>query len=41
MWDVSEQVLGDRRQWKQVADANPGLDPNSLPRGTRIRLPKR
>jgi hypothetical protein len=41
MWDVAEEVLGDRRQWKRVADANPGLDPNGLTRGTRLRLPPR
>lgn len=40
MWDVAEDVYGDRRQWKKIWDANPRLDPNAgLPVGSSLQLP--
>mgnify|MGYP002780419656 CR=1 FL=1 len=40
LWDVAEDVLGDRKQWQRVWDANPRLDPNApLPAGTPLLLP--
>ena len=40
LWDVAEDVYGDRRQAKRLRDANPDIDPNAdLPAGTKLRLP--
>jgi hypothetical protein len=40
LWDVAEDVFGDRKQWQRVWDANPRLDPNApLPAGTSLMLP--
>ena len=40
MWDVAEDVYGDRQKWKQIQDANPQLDANERYRiGDRFRLP--
>ena len=39
MWDVAEQVYGDRRDWRKVWNANPRLDPNErLAAGARLQL---
>ncbi|MCZ2344447.1 MAG: hypothetical protein LC104_22025 [Bacteroidales bacterium] len=40
LWDIAEELYGDRRDWQRVWRANPQLDPNSvLPTGTQIRVP--
>lgn len=40
LWDIAEEVYGDRRDWQRVWRANPQLDPNSvLTPGTQIRIP--
>ena len=40
MWDVAEDVYGDRQKWHKIQDANPQLDANENYRiGDRFRLP--
>lgn len=42
LWSIAEQMLGDGRLWRRLADANPGLlaDPTvDLSPGTRLVLP--
>lgn len=40
LWDVAEEVYGDRRDWERVWRSNPQIDPNTpLPEGAQLRLP--
>ena len=42
LWSISEQLLGDGRHWRTLAEANPGLlaDPTAdLVAGTHLRVP--
>jgi nucleoid-associated protein YgaU len=40
LWDVAEEVYGDRRDWRRLWDANPQVNPNDrLAAGTRLALP--
>lgn len=34
------EFLGDSRLWNIVAEMNPGVDPQFIPAGTRIKLPR-
>lgn len=36
---LAQRFMGDRAKWRQIADANPGLNPNALKVGQRIRIP--
>jgi nucleoid-associated protein YgaU len=36
---LAQRFLGDRSKWRLIADANPGLNPNALKVGQRIRVP--
>jgi LysM repeat protein len=37
---IARRELGDERRWKEIASANPGVDPNKLAIGARLKLPK-
>lgn len=37
--DVADELYGDWRKWKDLAEANPRVDPNKLTRGMRLVLP--
>jgi nucleoid-associated protein YgaU len=39
--DVARRTLGSPSRWRDIADANKGLDPNSLRIGQQIRIPAR
>jgi len=40
LWDIAEEIYGDRQEWKRIWQANPQLDPNQpLNPGTSLRLP--
>jgi nucleoid-associated protein YgaU len=37
---IARRELGDERRWKEIASANPNVDPNKLSIGARLKLPK-
>ncbi len=39
LYSLAKEYLGDGDKWKAIVDANPGLDPNSLPVGKTIIIP--
>ena len=39
LYKIAREKLGDAKQWKAIAAANPGLSPNSLKAGQKIVLP--
>jgi 5'-nucleotidase len=39
LWRIATQRYGDGKKWHQIADANPGLSPQSLRVGQTIMLP--
>jgi 5'-nucleotidase/UDP-sugar diphosphatase len=39
LWKIAATHYGDGRKWKQIADANPGLEPSKLRIGQTITLP--
>ena len=39
LWKIASQHYGDGHKWKQIADANPGLDPAKLQVGKSIMIP--
>ena len=40
LWDVAEDVYGNRQDWRKVWQSNPQIDPNTpLPAGAQLRLP--
>lgn len=42
LWDIAEQQLGSGDRWREIVEANPGLDATArLEPGTRLRLPER
>lgn len=40
LWSIAEANLGDGHRWREVAAANPDLDPNRLVIGAWIELPE-
>jgi len=38
---IARRELGDERRWKEIASANPGLDPARLAIGMRLKLPQK
>ncbi|MCY2960728.1 MAG: LysM domain-containing protein [Planctomycetota bacterium] len=38
---IARRELGDERLWKEIASANPGLDPAKLAIGMRVKLPQK
>jgi nucleoid-associated protein YgaU len=39
LWSIAKECLGSGPRWKEIVDANPGLDPLKLSPGQSIRLP--
>jgi nucleoid-associated protein YgaU len=39
LWQIAKAHYGDGQKWKQIVDANPGLNPDKLPVGKKIVLP--
>lgn len=39
LYKIAREKLGDVKQWKAIAAANPGLNPNALKAGQKITLP--
>ncbi len=39
LWRIAERELGDGERWKEIASANPGIDPKRLVAGTTLTLP--
>ena len=40
LWKIAERHLGDGRDWRRIADANPELkDPNLIRAGQQLRVP--
>lgn len=39
LWKIAERVLGDGERWREIVAANPGLDPDRIAVGARLRLP--
>ncbi len=39
LWKIAQTHYGDGRKWKQIQDANPGLEPSKLKVGQTITLP--
>lgn len=39
LWHIAATHYGDGKKWKEIADANPGLTPNTLRVGQTITLP--
>lgn len=37
---ISELYYNDKNKWQKIVDANPGLNPNSLSVGRKIKIPK-
>ncbi|MAW77323.1 MAG: hypothetical protein CMJ95_08065 [Planctomycetes bacterium] len=40
LYDLAEQQLGSGLRWSEIQDANPGLNPNRLPVGKKILIPR-
>jgi nucleoid-associated protein YgaU len=39
MTTIAQKVLGDARRWKEIVAANPGIDPNKIAVGDKLKLP--
>jgi 5'-nucleotidase len=39
LWKIAAEHYGDGKKWKQIIDANPGLEPSKLKIGQTITLP--
>lgn len=39
LWSLSERYLGDGSRWREIARANPGVDPDELRVGQHLRIP--
>jgi 5'-nucleotidase len=39
MWSLARKYLGDPRQWKRIARANPGIKHDDIPIGTKLLIP--
>ena len=39
LWDVAERLYGDGERWRDIAAANPGIDPGRLEVGATLNLP--
>ena len=39
LWKISTQQLGDGKRWKDIVQANPGLEPTKLKVGQIIKIP--
>ena len=39
LYKIAREKLGDAKQWKAIAAANPGLNPSTLKTGQKIVLP--
>ena len=39
MWTIADQWFGDPTRWKEIARANPNINPDRLRVGQRLRLP--
>ena len=39
LWSLSERYLGDGSRWREIARANPGIDPDELSVGQHLRIP--
>ena len=39
LWSIAKRTYGDGQKWRQIAEANPGLEPTKLRVGQQIVLP--
>jgi len=39
LWSIAKRQYGDGQRWKDIAEANPGINPNKLRVGQQITLP--
>ncbi len=39
LWVIADAQLGDPLRWRQIAEANPGVNPDRLLPGTSLRIP--
>ncbi len=39
LWALAEKYFGDGKQWKSIADANPGQNPKKLEVGSELTIP--
>ena len=39
LWSLSERYFGDGSRWREIARANPGIDPDELRVGQHLRIP--
>ena len=39
LWKIASSHYGDGKKWKQIVDANPGLEPSKMRVGQTITLP--
>ena len=40
LWSIAARVYGKGQRWKDIAAANPGIDPNRVKSGQVINLPQ-
>ncbi len=38
---IAKKLLGSQARWKDILDANPGIDPNNLRQGLKLRIPSK
>lgn len=38
-WDLAQKFYGNGAKWKEISEANPGLQPRRLPVGTSLKIP--
>ena len=39
LWSIAQRFLGDGKRWREIVEANPGLEPSKLRIGAVITLP--
>ncbi len=39
LWSIAKKVYGDGQRWKDIVEANPGLNPRKLHTGQKLNLP--
>jgi 5'-nucleotidase len=39
LWSIAKREYGNGQRWKDIAEANPGINPNKLRVGQQITLP--
>ena len=39
LWNLADQYLGDGSRWKEIAAANPGINPDRIDVGQRLVIP--